>query len=621
MCGIAGLYRGPWPDEMLGPLLERMSSTLVHRGPDDYYKVLAPAMRAGLAVRRLSLVDLAGGRQPLENEDGTLILACNGEIYNHRELRSELLAKGHRFRTESDCEVIVHLYEEIGLDCLKRLNGMFALALLDIRAQRLVLARDPAGMKPLYLAERAGGIAFASEARALLETGIVSPAPDWDGIDTYLAFGYAPAPRSCFAGLERLTAGSYLVAEDGRLRRGSFWRCRYPPAQETRDPANDLECRLRAAVRRHLAADVPVGAFLSGGWDSSLVTVFAAAESRVPLKTFSITLPENPAYDETRWARQVAALVGSEHAEVEFRNSDLPQLLHRVVRAIEEPCVTSPATLLYVLSARAAADVKAVLSGEGSDELFGGYQWLRPDAIYSLRRVVPRFMARAFGRILQSERWRRLCWVAAADSDEAADREWLRLFTADEIPSLAAARPGVAVADGRLLELDLETRASCGDALQRRLALELTRRLADALLLVADKVSMAHSLEVRMPFLDREVVDFALALPSRWKIRDGQEKYILKQLTSFLPADVAARHKHALVVPIRAAEQQHREWARSVLLDGARRSSLFDEKTLEAWLASVLSGRREGMPLVWALVNLQVWWECYMKPSGNRAVV
>ena len=265
--------------------------------------------------------------------------------------------------------------------------------------------------------------------------------------------------------------------------------------------------------------------------------------------TFSIALPENPAYDETRWARQVAALVGSEHVEVEFRNSDLPQLLHRVVRAIEEPSVTSPATLLYVLSARAAADVKAVLSGEGSDELFGGYQWLRPEAIYSMRRVVPRFMARAFGRILQSERWRRLCWVAAADSDEAADREWLRLFTVDEIPSLAAARPGVAVADGRLLELDLETRASCGDALQRRLALELTHRLADALLLVADKVSMAHSLEVRMPFFDREVVDFALALPSRWKIRDGQEKYVLKQLTRFLPADVAARRKHSWSCP------------------------------------------------------------------------
>jgi hypothetical protein len=283
MCGIAGLYRGPWPDEMLGPLLERMSSTLVHRGPDDYHKVLAPAMRAGLAVHRLSLVDLAGGRQPLENEDGTLVLACNGEIYNHRELRSELLAKGHRFRTESDCEVIVHLYEEIGLDCLKRLNGMFALALLDVRAHRLVLARDPAGMKPLYLAERAGGIAFASEPRALPETGIVSPAPDWDGIDTYLAFGYAPAPRSCFAGLERLPPGSYLVAEDGRLRRGSFWRCRYPPAQETRDPANDLECRLRAAVRRHPAQARAGHAHPRRRAATSRVGALGAARRRSPI--------------------------------------------------------------------------------------------------------------------------------------------------------------------------------------------------------------------------------------------------------------------------------------------------------------------------------------------------
>jgi asparagine synthase (glutamine-hydrolysing) len=501
MCGIAGLYRGAWSNEALGPLLERMSRTLVHRGPDDCHQVAVPAMRAGLAVRRLSLVDLAGGRQPLENEDGTVVLACNGEIHNHHELRAELRAQGHRFRTQSDCEV---------------------------------------------------SIAFASEARALLETGIVTPAPDWEGIDSFLAFGYTPAPRSCFTGLERLPAGSYLVAEYAGVQRGFFWRCRYGATPEPQDPARDLEGRLRAAVRRHLAADVPVGVFLSGGWDSSLVTVLAAAESRAPLKTFTIALPENPAYDETRWARQVAAQVGSEHVEVEFRNADLPQLIHRVVRAIEEPCVTSPATLLYALSARAVRDVKAVLSGEGSDELFGGYPWLRADAAYSLRRVMPRHLARALGRIVQSERWRRFSRVAAADSDEAADREWLRLFTADEIPRLAAARPRNPVNDGRLLELDPETRASCEDRLQRRLALELTRRLADGLLLVADKVSMAHSLEVRMPFLDREVIDFALALPSRWKIRDGQEKYVLEPLTRLLPPDVAARRKHALVLPIRA---------------------------------------------------------------------
>lgn len=614
MCGIAGIYQGDWHNDELRALLGRMSRTLVHRGPDDDHQVLMPAMRSGLAVRRLSLVDLAGGRQPLENEDGSIALACNGEIYNHRELRAELVGKGHHFRTGSDCEVILHLYEETGLDCLERLNGMFALALLDGRSRRLVLARDPAGMKPLYFSVQAGGIAFASEARALLAAGVVAPAPDWETIETYLAYGYAPAPKSCFAGLERLRAGSYLVAEDGQVRRGSFWRYEYRLPPSSRDYPDELERRLRSAVGTHLAADVPVGAFLSGGWDSSLVTAFAAAQSAVPLKTFSIALPENPAYDETRWARQVAQAVGSEHFEVEFRNSDLPRLLPQVVLALEEPCVTSPATLLYVLSARAAAEVKAVLSGEGSDELFGGYPWLRGDWVYTLRRVVPGFLARYLGAATHRERWRRFWHVTAARSDEAADREWLRLLTPGEIRRFLAARPEAGVTGNSLFSLDSETRASCRDALQRRLGLEFTHRLADALLLVADKVSMAHSLEVRMPFLDRHVVDFALALPSNWKIRSGQEKFILKHLTRHLPPDVAARRKYALVVPIRAAQQRHREWARAVLLDGVRQSSLFDRKALEPWLAEVLSGRRENMPLVWTLVNLQVWWDCFMSP-------
>jgi asparagine synthase (glutamine-hydrolysing) len=611
MCGIAGIYQGDRPDDELGALLGRMSGTLVHRGPDDHHQVLMPAMRSGLAVRRLSLVDVAGGRQPLENEDGTIVLACNGEIYNHRALRAELLGKGHHFRTGSDCEVIVHLYEEVGLDCLKRLDGMFALALLDGRARRLVLARDPAGMKPLYFSMLAPGIVFASEARALLAAG-TRPAPDWDAIDTYLAYGYVPAPKSCFAGLERLRAGSYLVAEDGQVHRGAFWRCEYRPPPPTRHHAEELEQRLRAAVATHLAADVPVGAFLSGGWDSSLVTVFAAAGSAVPLKTFSIALPETPAYDETRWARQVATALGSEHFEVEFRNSDLPQLLPRVVRAIEEPCVTSPAPLLYALSARASTEVKAVLSGEGSDELFGGYPWLRGDWVYALRQLVPRFLARHLAGRSRRERWRRLWRLTAAPSDEAADREWLRVLTSGEIRRLLAARPDGEVAEVGLFALDPETRASCRDALQRRLGLEFTHRLADAHLFVADKASMAHSLEVRMPFLDRHVVDFALALPSHWKIRHGQEKYVLKHLTRHLPPAVAARRKHGLVVPIRAAEKREREWARAVLLDGARRSSLFDRTVLERWLDEVLSRRREGMPLVWTLLNLQMWWECFL---------
>jgi len=614
MCGIAGVFRGQWGTDELAVVLTRMSAALVHRGPDDDHAITMPEIRSGLAVRRLSIVDLPGGRQPLENEDGSIALACNGEIYNHRALRAELEAKGHRFRSHSDCEVILHLYEETGLDGLVRLDGMFALALLDGRARRLVLARDRAGMKPLYLVEQAGGIAFASEARALLAAGIVSPAPDWEAIHTYLACGYAPAPRSCLAGLERLSAGAYLVAEEGQVHRGFFWRyrCQLPPAIGT-DYPGELERRLRSAVRSHLAADVPVGTFLSGGWDSSLVTTFAAAESDVPLRTFSLALPDSPA-DETRWARQVAKAVGSVHDEVEFRSSDLPKLLRQVVLALEEPCITSPAPLLYALSARAASEVKVVLSGEGSDELFGGYPWLRGNWIYTLRRVMPGIAARKLAKAARQRRWRRLGRLLAAGSDQEADREWLRLFTPDEIRGLLAKGPEDGDEGISLLALDPVTRASCGDVLQRRLGLEFTRRLADALLPVADKVSMAHSLEVRMPFLDRDVVDFALALPSRWKIHRGQPKYVLRHLTRHLPPEVAARRKHALWLPLDTLDPKAREWAKATLLDGARHSGLFDRKALEPWLAAVLGGRSDEMVLVWTLLNLQIWWECFLSP-------
>ena len=616
MCGIAGLFGGRWRDEDLPPLLSRMSDVLIHRGPDDDGVLVAPELRAGLAVRRLSLVDVEHGHQPLTNEDDSVAVVCNGEIYNHRELRAELEAKGHRFRTRSDVEVIVHLYEEHGIACLERLHGMFGVAILDRRQRRLVLARDGAGMKPLYVARCDGGIVFASEARALFASGLIPSRPDWSGVNTFLACGYVPAPQSSFAGIERLSPGGYLLATPDGISRGVFWSYRYAlEPTPARGYSAELGDRLDAAVKSHLAADVPVGAFLSGGWDSSLVAVLAARHTR-RLRTFSIVFPEHPALDEARWSRLVARAIGSEHEEVEFRSADMPKLALQVTRSLEDLTHTSPAPVLYKLAAHAAPHVKAVLSGEGSDELFAGYPWLRNNWVYGLRRITPAPPFRALTPFAGTDRVSRLMRVLGASSDDVADREWKRGTPVHVMRNLVAAYAPTAGAGIDALTLAPETRASCTDALQRRLGIEFTKRLADGLFLVVDKVTMAHSLEARMPFADRAVVDFALALPSDWKMRGSQEKYVLKGLTHLLPAELAQRRKQGLRNPSTMTSPELRAWVREVLLDGTQRSGLFHRPALERWLSRMSWRPSPAHETAWSLVQLQLWWECFFSPSA-----
>ena len=307
MCGIAGGYQLDIPEAEIPALLGRMNAAMVHRGPDDEGSWTAPEIRAGLAVRRLSIVDLVTGAQPLLNEDDSVGLVANGEIYNHQALRQQLEARGHRFRSRSDCEVVLHLYEEYGPEGLARLNGMFGLAILDRRQRRLLLARDRAGMKPLYCAKTARGFLFASEARALFASKLVTAEPDWKGLNVCLASQYIPAPRTCFRGIERLPAGAFLLLEEeGRETRGNFWTARFDASGTPKtepEYADELEKRLRGAVASHITADVPVGAFISGGWDSSLAAVFASQASSKPLKTFSLVFPEEPEEDEGRYSR------------------------------------------------------------------------------------------------------------------------------------------------------------------------------------------------------------------------------------------------------------------------------------------------------------------------------
>ncbi len=616
MCGIAGGYNLDIPEDEFIPLLSRMSDAMIHRGPDDQGLWTTPEMRAGLAVRRLSIVDLVTGAQPLLNEDGSVGLAVNGEIYNHPTLRRELEQRGHRFRSRSDCEVVVHLYEDHGLDCLNRLEGMFSLAILDRTRRRLLLARDPAGMKHLYYARTASGLVFASVAKALFASGLIAPSPDWEGLSACLAAEYSPAPRTCFNGIERLPAGDYLLMEDGRETRGNYWTPRFQTPETPRseqDYALELERRLRGAVTTHITADVPVGVFISGGWDSSLAAVFASQISSTPLKTFSLVFPEEPAEDESRFSRLLAQHIGSEHCEVEFRTSQIPALLPKVVEALEEPCVASPAPLLYQLSATAGRVVKAVIGGEGADELFGGYPWFCGDWLYRARRFVPRPLLRPLAERVLDPHWGRFWRILASDSDHSADLEWVRGFTRHQRRRFL--HPGLPVparTEGQPLAPPAATLASCWDRQQERLSVDLTRRLPEGLLFVEDKVGMAHSLEIRMPFLDSGIVDFALRLPSSMKRRNGQEKYILSLLSHHLPPAIAARRKCGLHFPMRTPPAgAFQSFVRDALL-GARRPELFQRRHLEPWLARVLAGRKDGMRHAWLLTVLAAWWDRFL---------
>jgi len=417
--------------------------------------------------------------------------------------------------------------------------------------------------------------------------------------------------------VERLPAGTFLLMDREHEHQGRFWTMRFDGARSPRseeDWAADLEHKLRAAVASHLAADVPVGAFLSGGWDSSLITVFAAEASARRLKTFSLAFPEAPHENEARYSRLVAERAGSEHHEVEFRTTQAPALLAKAVEALEEPCATAPAILFFHLSAAASREVKTVIGGEGSDELFAGYRWLLSNWPYALRRVTPRAALSPLAGLVRDGRWGRLLRLATADSELQAHLEWHHRF-AGETPSelLHPDLPIQPNPDTCLFSPPAETWESCRDRLEQRLSLEFTGRLADGILLVDDKASMAHSLEVRLPFLDRAVVDFALSLPSGLKVKDGREKHILSHLARrHLPPEVARRRKYGLHFPMKGKPNAaFAAFLRETLLS-ARNPEIFQRTPLERWLGEALAGRLGGQSRAWGLAVFASWWDRFV---------
>src|SRR5947209_7332975 len=628
MCGIAGFvttgFRGDSRD-----VVHRMVTALRHRGPDDQGEYVDA--QAALGSCRLSIIDLAGGRQPIGNENGTVHAVLNGEIYNFRELRSRLQRRGHQFRTQSDTEVVVHAYEQDGEDFVTDLDGMFALALWDGPGRKLLLARDRMGEKQLYYYDGPGVFVFGSELRALLEHPDVPRALDLQSLSRYLLVDAVPAPHSILAGAAKLAPAHTLVVSLGAKPQVTpYWSLSFAPDHSIDEPEwrGRLIDQLEVSVRSRLVGDVPIGVFVSGGIDSGSVAAFAARHANAPrLQTFAVGF-DTPSYDERSFARVVAARFGAEHHEIVFTATEALSLMERIGSLLDEPLVDASFLPKYALARAARGSVKVALSGDGGDEIFCGYPtFLADPAARWLEATLPPAARRVVGRLIDglpaSSKYASVDFLlkqfmrALPYPAEVRTQLLLGGITAVEQSHLLS--PGVRHA---LKDFDpyaelttaieqLELR----DPIERLIYHHARFYLADQTLVAMDRASMAAGLEVRAPFLDPALVELAATIPSELKLRGWTTKYILKRaLEGILPPTVIRRRKQGLGVPIAA-------WLRGPLRDvmesrlapaRVRHRGLFDPTAVTRLVSAHVEGRGDHRKILWALLMLDAWCDHYL---------
>jgi asparagine synthase (glutamine-hydrolysing) len=624
MCGICGVVSTNGERVDRG-LLEAMNETLFHRGPDSGGVVISGP--AGLAARRLAIIDLAGGDQPIANETGDIHVVQNGEIYNYRELRRGLESAGHGFRTDSDTEVLVHLYEEHGARFAEKLRGMFAIAIWDAPKRRLVLARDRFGIKPLYYRVTAEELSFGSELKPLLRRPDFSREIDFDALEAYLAFSCIPAPLTIFREARKLPAGSVLVfeanngAHDVQIER--FARPHAVSREQTRSEseaelAEELRESLRDSVRAHLIADVPVGVLLSGGIDSSALTAFAALEGTGRVSTFSIGFEEQ-GFDERARARMVAERYGTDHHELVVRPNAV-ELLPRIAEVFDEPFADSSAIPTYLVSELTRRHVKVALSGEGGDELFGGYF-----------NYVGHNLAPVFGRLATLAK--PLVERLPASTSKASSLE----YKAKHFARSAALRPlerhcgwkTILAPEARAELLARERRSTDpiellrpiyagsdgAEELARIMDVDLSVFLVEDMLVKTDRASMAQSLETRVPFLDTVVAGYALALPTSAKVRGFAKKRLLrKALEPLLPKEIIRGRKQGFSIPVGTwLRGQLEPLTREVLSpETIRRQGLFRPEAVTAMVDDHISGKRDLHRQVWSMLVFSLWFDRYV---------
>lgn len=636
MCGIAGFFALDGAPRAMPGVLDAMCQAMTHRGPDDQGTLERGPV--GLGMRRLSIIDVGGGHQPISNEDGSVWVVFNGEIYNHPELQAALTARGHRLATRSDTEVIVHLYEDHGEDFVKHLNGMFAIALWDAKREKLILARDRMGEKPLYYATIEDQLLWGSELKCLLAHPAVPRRLSLPALSRYLQFEYVPAPHSILEGVHKLPPAHLLVAERGETRVFPYWRLDLTPiapAPSEAEALDELKARLDVAVRRRLLSEVPLGVFLSGGIDSSTIAALAARHAPGRLKTFSIGF-EDPSFDESGHARAVARHLGADHHEDILSPARLIDLVPELTRLLDEPFGDASVMPTYMLSRFAREHVTVALGGDGGDELFGGYPTYQAQKLAGLYDALPgpmRALIGGAGRMVAgglpvstnnlSLDFKLKKFTGALDAP-ALERhlQWLGSFSPADQAGLLSPEVRAELAGDDLYR---EARAVWGasasnDPIARYLHLDASTYLPDDILVKVDRASMATSLEVRAPFLDHTLVEFVAGLPSHYKLQGMTTKHLLKRAAAdMLPAQILNRPKKGFGIPVAKWFQGE---LRGLMLDvfspaRLREAGLFEVSAVQRLVKEHLDGTRDHRKPLWTLFMFELWREAYLKtPSG-----
>ena len=617
MCGIAGQFNFQRREPVERETIVRMARSIAHRGPDDEgFFITGPV---GLGFRRLSIIDLAGGHQPMSNAEETVWIIFNGEIYNYKELRAELQSKGHQFRTNSDTEVIIHGYKEWGSGVFNHLNGMFGLAIWDVVHQRLVLARDAMGIKLIYYKIDNGQLTFGSEIRAILAAGDSRPEVDPVALNLFLRFRYTPSPLTVFQGIRKLAPGTMLVVENGECREERWYKFSPTPFSRPKgatEATHELLELYKNAVRRHLLSDVPVGILLSGGIDSGLLLALMN-EQGGPWPAYTIGYGETFADDELRDAAETASLLGARHITVRLDQSEFERSLPKIVESLEEPIAASSIVPMYFVSQRARQDVKVALIGQGPDELLGGYK--RHLGVYygdwwrGLPAGLRSMIGFAIDRLPRNETLKR--GISSLGTSD-------RMKRYQDVFSLAPAQTIDGLFHHGLLPeqesqdlvdywRDLIPQMAHTDELGGFQLLEIRSSLPDELLMYADKLSMAHSLEVRVPYLDRTIVEYVQRLGAGFKVRNGSRKWLHRRVCErYLPSHLLRRKKRGFAVNVVD------DWFRSsldgeiseVLLDeSSLMFGLLDPKPVRRLLESHQSGRQDNHKLLFSLVMIEQW--------------
>jgi len=630
MCGIAGVVSTTRETNISEALVHRMCEQIIYRGPDD--EGLYVADGAGFGMRRLSIIDLAGGHQPVFNEDRTAWTVFNGEIYNFRDLRPELESRGHRFRTHSDTEVIIHQYEETGADCVKKLRGMFALAIYDKTKRKLILARDRLGKKPLHYALHKGNLYFASEIKSILAIVPELAEVNSQGLLEYLYYGYVPDSNCVFTGIHKLPAGHLLEFENGRITIRQYWDL---PAYDTHTPKSEEECleemehRLFEATKMRLISDVPLGAFLSGGIDSSTVVALMARASSGPVKTFSIGFKKDD-FNEAKWARIVADKFGTEHHEM-ILEPDVVQTVEHLTSSLEEPFGDSSMLPTYYVSQMARQHVTVALSGDGGDEMFGGYDRYR---IHAGRRIFERIPAWArkfyrdhvFPRVPNAMRGRAYSYNASLSWQEryVDQLSFLPSFERDT-PILSEDFREILKRGedpGNALRCHF-VKTPAADPVDQLLYVDTKTYLVGDILTKVDRMSMLNSLEVRVPILDHVFVEWVVGLPSEWKLRGNRQKYIFRKLAERVgvPREAIDRQKQGFTLPLTHwMRNELREMLMILLEPRSLERGYFVASGVRKLLDDHLVRGRGNPARIWRLLMFELWHrnflEKYIKPAG-----